>query len=122
MSSSMKAAIHLGQNYLAKSDIYKNTKVEEAESLCNIIHKLMEHSEEILNMKYLESSSHSWTRSVLPQDQAIKWAKARVCVYADSVLCLGQMNESKEARTRWEGPVEELKMSASHKELLGIDG
>ena len=32
------------------------------------------------------------------------------------------MNESKEAITRWEGQVEELKMYLSYRELLGIDG
>ena len=33
LTSSMKAAIHLGPNYLADSEIYKNTKCEETESL-----------------------------------------------------------------------------------------
>ena len=39
----------------------------------------------------------------------IKWfngQKARVPVRSDSVLCLGKMNESKDAITRWEGQVE----------------
>ena len=34
----------------------------------------------------------------------------------------GKINESKDAIISWEGQVEEFKMSASHKELLGIDG
>ena len=46
----------------------------------------MEHSEEVLNVKCLEYSSPSWTRSIFADDQAIKWAKAKVCVYADTVL------------------------------------
>ena len=51
MSSSMKAAIHLGPNYLTNSEIYKNTNFEEIESLFNITQKfIMEHSEEILNV------------------------------------------------------------------------
>ena len=36
----------------------------------------MEHSEEILNVKCLGYSLLSWARSVLANDQAIKWAKA----------------------------------------------
>ena len=51
MSSSMKAAIHLGPKYLANSEIHKNTKFDEIDSLFNITQKLvMEHSEEILNV------------------------------------------------------------------------
>ena len=46
MSSTMKAAIRLGPNYLANSEIYKNRKFEEIESLLNITQKMvMEHSE-----------------------------------------------------------------------------
>ena len=44
----------------------------------------------------------------------------RVC--ADSVLCLGKMFDNRDAIVRWEGQVEEFKMSASYKELLVIDG
>ena len=50
MTSSMNAAIHLGPKYLSNSEIYKNTKFEDIESLFNIVQKLlMEHFEEILN-------------------------------------------------------------------------
>ena len=53
MTSSMKAAIHLGPDFLSKLEIYKNTKFEDIESLFNITRKLeMEHSEEILNRCY----------------------------------------------------------------------
>ena len=50
-----------------------------------------EHAEEILNVRGLEYSSTSWTRSLLVNDQAIKWATAKAWVYADSVLCIGRM-------------------------------
>ena len=82
----------------------------------------MEHSEEIPNVKCLESSSPSWTRSVLSYDQAINWAKAKVLVYSDSVQCLGEMNDSKDAIIRWEGRVEGLQMYLSCQEAVGIDG
>ena len=77
----MKPAIHLGPNSLTYCEIYKNTKFEAIESYFNNTQKLiMEHSEEIMNVKFLESSSSSRTRSVLSHDQAIKWAKENVCV------------------------------------------
>ena len=44
-------------------------KFEEFESVFNITHKLvMEHAEEILNVKWLEYSSPSWTRPVLSHE------------------------------------------------------
>ena len=118
MTSSMKAAIHLGPNYLTNLEIYKNTNFEDIETLFNITQKSkLEHSEEILKVKPLESSSPSLTRSVLSHDQAIKWEKAKVRIYSDSFLCEGQMNESKEAIARWEGQVEELKVCPSQKRI-----
>ena len=52
MTSMMKAAIHLGPNYVSNSEICKNTKFEDVESVFNMTHKLvMEHSDEILNVK-----------------------------------------------------------------------
>ena len=79
MSSLMKATIHLGLNCLTNLEIYKNTKFEEIESLFNITQMLgMEHSEEILNVKWLEYSSPLWTRSVFSHDQTISWPKAKV--------------------------------------------
>ena len=52
----------------------------------------------------------------------IKWTKQKVRVYSDSVLCLGKMHDNRDAIIRWEGEVEEFKMTASYKELLVIDG
>ena len=94
----MKAAIHLGPNYLANLDVHKNINFEEIQSLFNITQKLMlEHSEEILNVNTVDSASLSWTRSVLSHDQVIQWTEATVRTYSDSVLCLGTLNGSEGA-------------------------
>ena len=72
MTSSMKAAIH--------------SKFENIENVFNITQKFIkEHSEEFLNVKTLDYQSPSWTRSTLFNENVIKWAKAKVCVYANLV-------------------------------------
>ena len=48
--------------------------------------------------------------------------KAKVREYSDSELCLRKMYEHKDAIKRWEGQVEEFKISDFYKELLGING
>ena len=81
--SSIKAATHFGPDFLTNSEIYKNTKFGIFLSVFKISQKLIkEHSEEILNVECLEYSSPSWTRPILATDQAVMWAKAKVCVYA----------------------------------------
>ena len=60
------------------SDIYKNTKIDNIWSVLNITRKLMkEHSEEVLYVECLEYSSPSWTSSIVANDQAVKWKKAK---------------------------------------------
>ena len=58
----------------------------------------------------------------ISHDQVTKWAKAKVLVYSDSVLCLGKIQDRSEANRRWEGQVTEFRLSTSYGELLGIDG
>ena len=67
----------------------------------NITSKLVkEHSDELLSVICLENSPPFCARPVLSHDQAIKWAKAKVCVHADSMLCVGQIKDSHEVLTR----------------------
>ena len=48
-------------------------------------------------MNFLGSTSPSWTRPTLLSDRAVKWMKATVHVYSDSVLCMETSNTSVEA-------------------------
>ena len=41
-------------------------------------------------------------------DQAMKWAKARVFVYADSVLCPGKIEHGSKAEEKWKGQLEHI--------------
>ena len=53
MSSSIKAAIHLGPNYLANLEVHKNTNFEEIQSLFNMTQKLiLGHSERDSECEY----------------------------------------------------------------------
>ena len=92
--------------------------------MCNITRKLVrENYEEILNVECLEYySSLTWTRSTLANDPAVKWAKAKVYVYADSVLCVGQMKYISGATERWKSQVEGLKKYSSYQDAMGLDG
>ena len=57
----------------------------------------------------------------MANDQAVKWAKAKVCVYADSVRA-GQVKDVAGATERWKGQVEDLKKYSSYQDAVGLDG
>ena len=45
-----------------------------------------------------------------------------MCVYADSVLCVGQVKDLSGTTERWKGQVEDLKNYSSYQYAVGIDG
>ena len=51
-------------------------------------------------------------KTVMLKEQAIKWTRARVFVYSDSVLCLGKMHDPEDAIKKW----------IPLRELQGLDG
>ena len=108
---------------MANLEVYKNTNFEKLQTLFDITQKLiLDYQTELLNVTPVDWTAPSWVRSKLSHDQVITWTKAKVLVCSDSLLCLVKTNDSKGAIDRWEGQVEEFKMSASYKELSGIDG
>ena len=65
---------------------------------------------------------HFGKNPVLLQEQAIKWTKAGVCVYSDSVSCLGKQHGPEDAIKRWSDQVSTLKICHTFRELQGLDG
>ena len=51
------------------------------------------------------------------------WAKAKVCVHADSVLCMGKIEQHPGAAdSKWTGQIEDLKRFPSYREAVDLDG
>ena len=123
MSTTMKASVHLGPSYNEKLVPYRNTNFEELKTLFDISQRLiLENAHEILNVSTIEWDFPSWMRSTLLHDKVIKWAKAKVHVYPDSVLCLGNMHDHSEANAKWRDQIEDFRQSNAHREIFGIDG
>ena len=53
----------------------------------------LEHEAEILTVSTIDWKVPSWTRSTLIHNQVIKWTKAKVDFYTDSVSCLEKMQD-----------------------------
>ena len=131
MSSSTKATIHLGQNFIENMTVCKNIDVEEIQDLFSITQRLVwDHSEEIQNVKVTESTDCSWTRTKLSHRQVIKRTKGKSpCILR---LCTMSGKLSSEATQRWKGQLTDFESTASYltdfestasyQELLGVDG
>ena len=63
-----------------------------------------------------------WMRSTLCHDQVIKWTKAKVHVYSDSVSCLKELHDHSEANEKWWDKISEFQQSNEYAELQGTGG
>ena len=93
----MKAAVHMGPDYIVILEVYTNINFEELQNLFDITQKLVHKQSEIMNVKMIECASPTWSRSSLAHDQP---TKAKVRVYSDPVLCSGKMTEPADANRK----------------------
>ena len=73
-----------------KIELFKNSELENIKGLFGISRMINEGNSEVKNVFPADVASSLWGKLVLLKEQAIKWTKARVYVYSDSVLCLGK--------------------------------
>ena len=78
---------------------------DDIESMFNATKRLIMGDLEIRNMRCLDCMSLSWTSSTLRVTTDKKWMKTKVCVFSDSVFCLGKIHTSREAIAQWKGQV-----------------
>ena len=123
MSSSMKAAIHLGPNYLTNVEIYKNTNFEEDWKFIQYYSEVdngtfWRNSECKMAGKFISSldemSIISWSSDQMGKSKSVRLCKFRSMSWTDEW--------QQRSDRRWEGQVEELKMYPSYQEAVGIDG
>ena len=97
-----------GTEYTENLEIYKNSNFEDLQNLFHIIQK---------NVNTIGWTSPSWTRSALSNDQVIKWTKANVRVYSDSVLFLENDRSNQKQIDDWKNFNSPI-LTKSHLELM----
>ena len=91
MSTKMKSAIHFGLEHNQKLIACQNTNFEGTKTLfVTSLRLIAENSLEVLNLPTTTYDFFPWIGMILFHNQVISWAKAKVHVYSDSLLCLGR--------------------------------
>ena len=80
----------MGPSYEKNLELFKNSEFENIKGLFGITRIMTEGNSEIKNVFPADVASSLWEKLVLRKEQAMKWTKARIYVYSDSVLCLGK--------------------------------
>ena len=109
MSATMKAAIHLGENYNDNLVTYRNTNFEAVRDLAEIV------------VCTIEWQFAPWMRFTFLHDKIIKCSKATVHVHSHSFLCLGKMHGHPDAVLKWKDQLQYFQESEENKlfEIVG---
>ena len=96
MSATMKAAVHLGQNY------EENLRISRVKAFFDISQSLiLNQKSEIYGISTIEWNTIPWLRSTSLHYRAIKLSKAKEHACSDSVLCLGKIHEHPQSIRHW---------------------
>ena len=118
MSTMMNVAVHLGHNYDDNLVACRNTNFDALNTLSDITQKLFLNQ----NHEFPRLSGNLLLGCDLRCHitKHFKWAKAKVHVYSDSVLCLGRMHGHPEGKEKRKDQPQYSQRPNGHRESYGI--
>ena len=113
----------MGKNYLNNCQSIVNTTYLTLEQMFDISTGLVSEQDEISGLETIGWESHSWEYlSLIGDERVIDLQRTNVCVFSDSVLCLGKIQQNPESNEAWEQILGWIKSSQSYKNFDRIDG
>ena len=125
MSSTLQASVFMGKEDSENLRSIKNTGNNlTMKQMFDISKKLIVgQSDEIHGVNTTNWVDSPWKHlSLIGDEEVISVSHAKVYVFADSVLCLGKMNENPQSNMAWEDRLTWFKSSPQHTTLDIIDG
>ena len=85
--------------------------------------KLVSEQDKISNVDTIHWEKHSWKYlSLIGDETVINLQRAKVCVFSDSVLCLGKVHQYPKSNEAWKKRIEWMITDKSYRDYDGISG
>ena len=125
MSSTLEASVFMGKNYSENVHSIKNTGNNLIfKKMLDISEKLIVgQSDEIFGVSQISWESSPWKQlSLVNDEEVISLSHAKVYVFSDSVLCLGNLTQNPASNTVWEEKLSWFKDLPQYRTLDTIEG
>ena len=123
MPVTLESAVLMEKNYSDNWHSIKNIKDLTMKQMFDISAKLVSEQDEIYGVKTIDWENYSWMYlSLIGDEQVISLQRTKVCVFSDSVLCLGKIHENTQSNTAWEQRLAWFQTSQEYRDLGRIDG
>ena len=120
MIVTQRHAVHFGNDYLENLQSTKNQPERTVKQLFDVTRKLAKEQKEIQRFSMINWQEHSWKRTTLLTDRAVRLSTTKACVFSDSVLCMGRISEN--PVSAWKEKIDWFTNSCQCRELDRIDG
>ena len=112
-----------GENFQDNQNSIVNTTDLTLKKMFDISAQLVGGQDEISNLETIHWEKHSWKYlSLFGDETIINLQLAKVCVFSDSVLCLGKIHQHPKANESWKKRIEWITSSQSYRDYDGITG
>ena len=115
MNTTLRAAVHLGQDYDANL-----RDVKTAGQLFRETEKLVSCQTETAGISVIDFQDLRWMSTSLLHSRGYQYSTAKVYVFSDSVLCLGKMGD--DPVESWKSKIQWYSDNNCFKDLNRIDG
>ena len=118
--ATLRAAVHLGQDYEANLWYVKKNLWNSVGQLFNETGKLISEQKEITGVSTIKLKDDTWMSTSLLCEKAYQITNAKAYVFSDSVLCVGKMGEDPSAT--WKSKIKWHPENNHFKDMNRIDG
>ena len=95
MAVTMESAVFVGKNYLNNCQPIVNTTDLTLKQMFDISARMVSEQDEISGLETIGRENHSWKYlSLIGDERVINLQRTKVCVFSDSVLCLGKIHKN----------------------------
>ena len=92
MAATMNAATFMGKNFSTIQNFIMNSEDLTLKQMFDVTAQLVNNQDEIHGLDKIQWEKDSWKQlSLIGDETAINLQRTKVCVFSDSVLCLGRI-------------------------------
>ena len=120
LNTTLRAAVHLGQDYDANLRYVKNHLWNSVGLLFHGIGQLISELKEITDVSTIDFQDATWMSTSFLCEKAYRITKARVHVFSDSVFCAGKMGD--DPIVTWKSKIKWYSENNHFKDMNRTDG
>ena len=123
MATTLNAATFMGKSYSTMRNVLQNEEKITLKQMFDVTAATINNDEEVYCLDKIEYQRNTWTKLSLINDPVVIGLQStKVCVFSDSVLCLGKVLQHPECNQAWKDRVAGVRAERDYSDFDDIKG